>query len=161
MDDLKSSVNIYFGSTNRIASGERFRVKARRTSPSGRVQYLIEWDGPSQGMTWVLVFKICAGDTVYLSGCVSYPLFGILVCPIKTIKRFGPAYNVLICGMVSNDGFYLNHSIRWTYWEILLRLQELLLLVLRTVCLIIAFYLKYRILLKWYCKIFEYLYIFS
>ncbi|XP_018328113.1 polycomb protein Pcl [Agrilus planipennis] len=51
MDDLKSSVNIYFGAANRIAAGERFAVKAKRVGPCGRIQYLIEWEGPSNGMT--------------------------------------------------------------------------------------------------------------
>ncbi|KAJ8945815.1 hypothetical protein NQ314_009037, partial [Rhamnusium bicolor] len=33
MDDLKSSVNIYFGAANRIAAGERFGVKASEPVP--------------------------------------------------------------------------------------------------------------------------------
>lgn len=45
LDDLKSSVNIYFGAATRIASGERFRVKAKRMTSQGRTQYLIEWGG--------------------------------------------------------------------------------------------------------------------
>ncbi|CAG9857001.1 unnamed protein product [Phyllotreta striolata] len=51
LDDLKSSVNIYFGAANRIAAGERFFVKAKRVGPAGKMDYLIEWDGPSAGMT--------------------------------------------------------------------------------------------------------------
>lgn len=45
MDDLKSSVNIYFGAANRIAAGERFSVKAKRVGPNGKLEFLIEWDG--------------------------------------------------------------------------------------------------------------------
>ncbi|XP_054270961.1 metal-response element-binding transcription factor 2 [Macrosteles quadrilineatus] len=45
LDDLKSSVNIYFGAANRIASGEKFRVKAKRLTAIGRTEYLIEWGG--------------------------------------------------------------------------------------------------------------------
>ncbi|KAJ8947041.1 hypothetical protein NQ318_019933 [Aromia moschata] len=48
MDDLKTSVNIYFGAANRIAAGERFGVKAKRTGPTGKMEYLIEWGGPQQ-----------------------------------------------------------------------------------------------------------------
>ncbi|KAG8264065.1 PHD finger protein 19 [Homalodisca vitripennis] len=45
LDDLKTSVNIYFGAANRIASGEKFHIKAKRITPQGRTQYLIEWGG--------------------------------------------------------------------------------------------------------------------
>ncbi|XP_044756485.1 PHD finger protein 19 isoform X2 [Coccinella septempunctata] len=52
MDELKSSVNIYFGAANRIAAGERFTIKAKRYGPTGKLEYLIEWDGPSSnGLT--------------------------------------------------------------------------------------------------------------
>nr|CAH7722633.1 unnamed protein product [Callosobruchus chinensis] len=51
IDDLKSSVNIYFGAANRIAAGERFQVKAKRIGPMGKIDYLLEWEGPSNGMT--------------------------------------------------------------------------------------------------------------
>ncbi|XP_012288737.1 polycomb protein Pcl [Orussus abietinus] len=47
MDDLKSSVNIYFGAANRIAAGEKFVVRAKRLGPNGQTQYLIEWEGPN------------------------------------------------------------------------------------------------------------------
>lgn len=48
MNKLKSSVNIYFGAANRIASGEKFTIKGKRLTPNGQVQYLIEWDGLNQ-----------------------------------------------------------------------------------------------------------------
>ncbi|KAJ8985691.1 hypothetical protein NQ317_014340 [Molorchus minor] len=51
MDDLKSSVNIYFGAANRISAGERFGVIAKRIGPTSKIEYLIEWEGPSNGMT--------------------------------------------------------------------------------------------------------------
>lgn len=51
MDDLKSSVNSYFGAATRIAAGERFNVRAKRIGPTGKMQYLIEWEGPANGMT--------------------------------------------------------------------------------------------------------------
>lgn len=47
MDDLKSSVNMYFGAANRIASGEKFVVRAKRIGPNCQMQYLIEWEGPN------------------------------------------------------------------------------------------------------------------
>lgn len=51
MEDLKTSVNIYFGAANRIATGERFFIKAKRIAPTGKIDYLIEWEGPVTGMT--------------------------------------------------------------------------------------------------------------
>lgn len=49
MDDLKNSVNSYFGAATRIAAGERFSIKAKRIGPTGKTEYLIEWEG--NGMT--------------------------------------------------------------------------------------------------------------
>ncbi|KAK9498291.1 hypothetical protein O3M35_002959 [Rhynocoris fuscipes] len=43
IDDLKSTVNHYFGALNRIASGEKFTVKAKRITTEGKIQYLINW----------------------------------------------------------------------------------------------------------------------
>ncbi|XP_019762373.2 PHD finger protein 19 isoform X1 [Dendroctonus ponderosae] len=53
MEDLKTSVNMYFGAVNRIAAGERFTVRAKRIGPTGKLECLIEWEGPGggQGMT--------------------------------------------------------------------------------------------------------------
>lgn len=51
MDDLKSSVNSYFGAANRIAAGERFTMKAKRIGEAGKVECLIEWEGAASGMT--------------------------------------------------------------------------------------------------------------
>lgn len=38
---------MYFGAVNRIASGENFAVRAKRYTPNGKIQYLIEWEGIS------------------------------------------------------------------------------------------------------------------
>lgn len=43
--DLQSSLNLYFGAAHRILSGEKFVITGKRVSLSGRVQYLIEWEG--------------------------------------------------------------------------------------------------------------------
>lgn len=49
--DLQSSLNLYFGAAHRILSGEKFFIKGKRITPSGKVQYLIEWEGcPAQIM---------------------------------------------------------------------------------------------------------------
>lgn len=47
MEDIKSSLNHYFGAANRIASGENFKVLAKRILPCGKQQFLLEWDSPA------------------------------------------------------------------------------------------------------------------
>ncbi|XP_053682718.1 polycomb protein Pcl [Sabethes cyaneus] len=44
-NDLQSSLNLYFGAAHRILSGEKFVIKGKRVSLSGKMQYLIEWEG--------------------------------------------------------------------------------------------------------------------
>lgn len=44
LTDLKLSVNKYFGAANRIENGEQFTIRAKRRTPNGQVQYLIEWE---------------------------------------------------------------------------------------------------------------------
>ncbi|XP_061391486.1 polycomb protein Pcl [Musca vetustissima] len=44
-EDLKQTVNKYFGIVNRIESGEQFSIRAKRKLPNGQMQYLIEWGG--------------------------------------------------------------------------------------------------------------------
>ena len=45
LNQLRSSVSSYFGAADRLKSGERFQVLARRVSADSRVQYLIQWEG--------------------------------------------------------------------------------------------------------------------
>lgn len=42
-EDLKAAVYEYFSASNRIAMGERYRIRGRRVLSNGQVQYLIEW----------------------------------------------------------------------------------------------------------------------
>lgn len=50
MDDLKSSVHSYFGAATRIQDGERFVVRAKRYGPSGKLEYLMEWEGVNKNL---------------------------------------------------------------------------------------------------------------
>ncbi|XP_005178487.1 polycomb protein Pcl [Musca domestica] len=47
-EDLKQTVNKYFGIVNRIESGEQFSIRAKRKLPNGQMQYLIEWGSEQQ-----------------------------------------------------------------------------------------------------------------
>ena len=45
-EDLKWSLNSYFGANHRIARGEKFKVTAKRLTSTGDIEHLMAWDQP-------------------------------------------------------------------------------------------------------------------
>lgn len=43
----KKSINMYFGTLNRISNGERFAILAKRLTFDGKEQFLLDWDTPN------------------------------------------------------------------------------------------------------------------
>jgi len=45
-EDLKWSLNSYFGANHRIARGEKYQVTAKRLTSTGDIEHLMAWDQP-------------------------------------------------------------------------------------------------------------------
>ena len=45
-EDLKWSLNSYFGANHRIARGEKYQVTAKRLTSTGNIEHLMAWDQP-------------------------------------------------------------------------------------------------------------------
>ena len=51
------SINMYFGALSRIENGERFKILAKRFTPDGKEQYLLDWDAPNKNGTLPATIK--------------------------------------------------------------------------------------------------------